>query len=158
MELDLPADIAAACRPLFEALPLKAAMPVLQGGTPVYANLVEQALSNPALVNRPELEAGLWLYAGDIYRSHTVSQGILNSTGSYWHGIMHRLEGDFSNSHYWMRQASGHPLRKAMAAVGLDADDLVDLVAWDRGRNSPDLVEKQRQEWAMLFEWCAKNA
>jgi hypothetical protein len=47
--------------------------------------------------------SGLWLLAGDLDRSHTISQGIGSAEGSFWHGIMHRREGDFSNSKYWFR-------------------------------------------------------
>ncbi len=157
MDLNLPASIAEACTPLFNALPLEQAMADLQGGSPVHTKLLEHVLESPALANRPELASALWLYVGDIYRSHTICQGITTATGSYWHGIMHRLEGDFSNSHYWMRMAEKHPLRPHMAAVGLDADTLVDEVARDRGRNAPELLAKQRQEWALLFSWCANN-
>src|SRR4051812_40242009 len=47
------------------------------------------------------LLAGLWLYFDWLDESHRVSQSIDTPTGSFWHAIMHRREGDFSNSKYW---------------------------------------------------------
>ncbi len=54
-------------------------------------------------------EAALWLLAGDLERSHKISQSFENADGSYWHGIMHRREGDFWNSKYWFRRVGKHP-------------------------------------------------
>jgi len=151
----LPDEIAAACAPLFEALPLEQAMSRLLGSHPKHASLVEETLLSPALVNRPDLAAGLWLYVDDLNRSHTVSQAITDATGAYWHGIMHRREGDFGNSHYWMRRASGHPLLRLQP--DLDPDALIEAVASAKGSDVPQLVAKQRAEWQALFEWCAKT-
>src|SRR5437868_2895832 len=41
--------------------------------------------------------AGLWLYHDYLDESHRISQEIETQTGSYWHGLMHRREPDFSN-------------------------------------------------------------
>lgn len=149
--MNLPNEIAEACRPLFEAIPFDAAMPHLTGSHAHYRDIVEQVLSNPAIAARPELVAGLWLYVDDLDRSHTVSQSLLTTTGSFWHGIMHRREGDFSNSLYWMRQASGHPLIDTLDAAGL-----VRRVSQAVG-DDPTLVIEQRNEWKSLFEWCANQ-
>ncbi len=59
--------------------------------------------------------SGLWLLAGELDRSHDISQAIDSPTGLYWHGIMHRREGDFSNAKYWMRRAAGHPVIAELA-------------------------------------------
>ncbi len=149
----LPEEIAEACAPLFEAVPFEKAMGRLVGSAPQQTEIVKQVLQHPALVNRPELAAGLWLYVDDLDRSHTVSQGLDGATGAYWHGIMHRREGDFSNSHYWMHRAAAHPLRRSHPE--LDPDALIDAVAAARGSDKPDLVARQREEWKALFEWCA---
>ncbi len=152
--MNLPDPLARACEPLFTALPLENAMNHLTGSYPGHAALVEGVLAEPALQGRSDLAAGLWLYVDDLDRSHTISQSILDATGSYWHGIMHRREGDFANSHHWMRRAASHPL---IAAVpDLDPDGLVDAVSQAR-TDDPELVERQRREWLALFEWCAHN-
>lgn len=53
--------------------------------------------------------AGLLLWNDDLDASHTVSQSIKAPTGSAWHAMMHRREGDFSNSKHWWRNAGAHP-------------------------------------------------
>lgn len=151
--LELPEQIASACAPLFEAVPLEQAMNRLNGSHPHHRELVEQVLQHPALQGRPELATALWLYVDDLDRSHTLSQSIETPAGSYWHGIMHRREGDYSNSHYWMRMAASHPLRKSRP--DLDPDTLINDVANAKGTDDPALVDRQRQEWKTLFEWCA---
>src|SRR3954447_17397484 len=39
--------------------------------------------------------AGLLLWHDCLDRSHEISQSISSESGSYWHAIMHRREGDF---------------------------------------------------------------
>jgi hypothetical protein len=151
----LPEEIAAACAPLFAAVPFDRAMGRLLGSHPQQTELVETILRDPALANRPDLAAGLWLYVDNLERSHTVSQSLETPTGSYWHGIMHRREGDFSNSRYWMRRAAGHPLRKSRS--DLDPEVLIRQVESANGKDDPVLVTRQREEWQALFEWCAAN-
>ncbi|MCS6775534.1 MAG: hypothetical protein RMJ43_06020 [Chloroherpetonaceae bacterium] len=152
--MDLPEAIARACAPLFATLPLEQAMPHLLGSHPVHTALVEEILRDPAIRNRPELIAGLWLYVDDLERSHTVSQKIDTPTGAFWHGIMHRREGDFGNSRYWFRRAAGHPL--LVTHPELDPERLVEAVARAHG-DDPALLQQQRAEWQALFSWCARN-
>jgi len=158
-DLNLPADVADVARPLFDALPLGQAMTRLicpmHGGTPEQVQLVESIVAQPAVAGRPALVAALWLYIDELDRSHSVSQSIDNPTGSYWHGIMHRREGDFGNSHYWFRKTGDHP---AMAHIpNYDAHAFIDEVesAQRSGEGQDALVQKQRQEWQTLFVWCA---
>lgn len=54
--------------------------------------------------------AGLLLMNDDLKASHDYSQQIESSTGSFWHAIMHRREGDFSNANYWWRKTGNHPV------------------------------------------------
>ncbi|MBM7566813.1 hypothetical protein [Paenibacillus sacheonensis] len=56
------------------------------------------------------LKAGLHLLNESLAASHSYSQEIEDDpTGCYWHGIMHRMEGDFSNANYWFHIAGSHP-------------------------------------------------
>lgn len=56
------------------------------------------------------VKSGLLLWNDSMSESHEISQGITNATGSYWHGILHRREPDFSNAKYWFRQVGEHPI------------------------------------------------
>ena len=149
--MNLPDSIAAACAPLFDRVPLEEAMPRLVGSEPKHTELVESILNDPAVAAKPPLAAALWLYVDDLDRSHKVSQGIEDETGSYWHAIMHRREGDFNNSRYWMRRAASHPLMESLDSVSL-VDDVESATEYDS-----QLVERQRAEWLALFEWCAQR-
>jgi len=68
---------------------------------------VDEAFDHAEIVG-PEMArcclSGVWLMHDFLDESHTISQGIATSSGSFWHGIMHRREGDFSNAKYWFRK------------------------------------------------------
>ena len=59
--------------------------------------------------------AGLWLLHGFLDESHEISQSLKTAEGSFWHGIMHRIEPDFWNSKYWYRQVGSHQVIDSMA-------------------------------------------
>jgi hypothetical protein len=114
--------------------------------------------------------AGLWLWHDCLDQSHAISQRDDSADGSYWHAIMHRREGDFSNSKYWLARCRSHPsaaaIGKSLPALrGLDAWDpfaFVDLV--EAVHNRPDdprrqtIVAIQQLEWRILFDHCAEAA
>lgn len=58
---------------------------------------------------RAACRAGLFLLNDDLENSHRISQTIETPTGSFWHAIMHRREGDFSNANYWWQRVGEHP-------------------------------------------------
>ncbi len=137
------------------ALPLGGAMSQLVVKESGEAALVGPLIGDPLFTSRPALIAGLWLYVDQLDASHRVSQELDDSTGAFWHGIMHRREGDFSNAHYWFRRVGHHPAMKLIADY--DAHAFIDEVeaAHRRGLAPAALVERQRREWAGLFAWCA---
>ena len=47
----------------------------------------------------------LWLRIGIIEPAHEIVQDDSTQNGSYLHGVVHRLEGDFWNAKYWFRHA-----------------------------------------------------
>lgn len=105
--------------------------------------------------------SGLWLLAGDLDRSHTISQGIGSAEGSFWHGIMHRREGDFNNSKYWFRKVGRHPVLDQIAdlTAGVYADpfDFVDQcsIAIRSGNDArEDCQRAQWLEWQALMAYC----
>jgi hypothetical protein len=119
--------------------------------------------------------AGLLLLAGCWDESHEVSQEIGSKEGSYWHGIVHRMEPDAGNAGYWFRRVGVHPIFPELHCRALEIVKRQDLRrelkgAWDPflfidwcedARRAPGseleraMVEIQRAEWDLLFEWCA---
>ena len=74
--------------------------------------------------------SGLWLWFGYLDRAHEICQDIPSSEGSYWHGIMHRIEGDFWNAKYWMRRVGSHPVH---AEVRTALGKISEVATFDAG-------------------------
>jgi hypothetical protein len=123
--------------------------------------------------------AGLWLYHDFLDKSHRISQEIETKTGSYWHGIMHRREGDFDNAKYWFRRVGRHeicesltmaarefaaaspaPIAQAFARGGWDAYRFVDQCqAVSAGSDEESLLcQIAHREWQLLFDFCYRHA
>lgn len=60
------------------------------------------------------VQSGLLIWNDALDASHTISQAIESKTGSYWHGIMHRREPDYSNAKYWFGRVGVHPTFPAL--------------------------------------------
>lgn len=130
----------------------------------------------------PAALAGVWLWHDFLDESHTISQGLQTPTGSFWHAVMHRREGDFSNAKYWYARCRRHPVLEELPARvagvsgrGGSADPAVARVVRS-GAWAPDafvdLVERvhdnpgdplhdvavwlQRAEWQALFGHCLR--
>jgi hypothetical protein len=126
--------------------------------------------------------AGLWLLHDYLEESHRISQGISTPTGSYWHGIMHRREPDYSNSKYWFRGVGRHPIfpelareaQRLAAQHGTDTASafLASGASWDpfgfvdvcaAAARGPEMVEHlcrqiAQAEWRLLFDHCYRHA
>lgn len=151
---DLPEALARALKPLWKQFPRQSSLDrlVVSGPPPAAAaGSVETVLEDEALA-APVLQAALWLYADDLDRSHRICQQIDDATGSFWHGIMHRREGDFDNSRYWFNKVGDHP---AISRIGYDPQDFISAVEKRHAEAPADLVALQRREWETLFTWCA---
>ena len=66
------------------------------------------------------IKSGLLLWNDALDESHNISQELGNQTGSYWHGIMHRREPDYSNSKYWFGRVGTHPIFPALRERALE--------------------------------------
>jgi hypothetical protein len=126
--------------------------------------------------------AGLWLYHDFLDESHTLSQSIDTTTGSYWHGLMHRREPDYGNAAYWFRRVGNHPIFRPLhdAAVHLAETGAADAAArflghqtrWDpfafidlcaacaAGQSSSELLcrQIQQREWELLLDYSYRQA
>jgi hypothetical protein len=126
--------------------------------------------------------AGLWLWHDWLDESHHISQSLHSATGSFWHAIMHRREGDFSNSQYWYARLQGHPVLQQMAnqvgqilhslpadktllrlmSGGWNPNAFVDLVESieqdDRNPKHAAAISLQQLEWRLLFDHCTRSA
>jgi hypothetical protein len=193
---DLPISNAA------EALLTPLALSILrQGGERAYGRLVVHGPPDGAasllggvapqeLIARPIKHAdnaravlsGLWLFLDALDESHRLSQEIVSTTGSFWHAIMHRREGDFSNSKYWYNRCANHHVLRLLGAVagslagdsaadrtvaralsdGWNPNGFVDLVAAVHDKpNDPRhavAVKLQKAEWSGLFDYCVHEA
>lgn len=136
-------------RPELERLLVKSAFAHVDGG------VVDRGMAECCL-------AGVWLLHDFLDESHRISQGIDTASGGFWHGIMHRREGDFSNAKYWFRRVGPHPVIELLAQR---------LGAWDpfvfvdecqaatrTGNNREQCLDRQQLEWEMLFDYCYQAA
>ena len=103
----------------------------------------DSALTGGAAIGDPgafALVRGGLLYALDaIHDAHVFFQDAKSDLGSYWHGMMHRREGDFDNARYWFRRAGVLPAFAAMhRAASADLPLMAKQPNWDpylaRGR------------------------
>jgi hypothetical protein len=126
--------------------------------------------------------AGVWLLHDFLDESHRISQNIETPTGAFWHGVMHRREGDFSNSKYWFRRVGAHQvlddLDEFVAQLAADAATaklaralqvggrydpfaMVDAceAALRTGGPAADLCRRVQQvEWELLFDHSYRSA
>jgi hypothetical protein len=126
--------------------------------------------------------AGLWLLHDFLDESHRLSQQIHSTTGSYWHGIMHRREPDYANAKYWFRRVGRHPVYPELCVVARELAEqaapdpagrfLVDQPQWDaarfvdfcadiaQGRSAGEQLgcSIARAEWELLFDFSYQHA
>lgn len=126
--------------------------------------------------------AALWLRFDFMEESHEISQELHTPTGSFWHGILHRREPDWSNGKYWFNRVGEHAIFPDLAreaaglakSLGLDAksigfspgntwDPIRFIDACERAHRSGGQLETwcrqvQLAEWQLLFDHCLKHA
>lgn len=130
---------------------------------------------------KQSLRCGLLLLNDDLHASHGISQSIKTPSGSFWHAIMHRREGDASNANYWWRLTGSHPAfeplfenaHKYLHARSEDeARDFAAKMERDGHWNPIDFVRAcsnasgddewlrglQMLEINTLFNWCRDNS
>ena len=178
----------AAYGPIFEPLlaidrrrPLDAGTPVKSTAPALRAITIDRAFADRKIADRDMAGcclAGVWLLHDYLDESHNVSQGIDTPSGSFWHGIMHRREGDFSNAKYWFRRVGEHPVFDCVSACMRDGDagasasfgetrlreypfgfvDLCQGVVRGKSDERELCLDIQQAEWECLFDHCYRAA
>ncbi|MCI0692382.1 hypothetical protein L0337_10320 [candidate division KSB1 bacterium] len=165
--------------------PLDAGTPNTKMRPALAALTIEKAFASNQIVDTDMARAclaGIWLYHDFLEESHQISQSIATTTGSYWHGIMHRREPDFSNSKYWFHRVGEHPIFASLHQVAAelatantvdkstaflhqqkkwDPFAFIDLCEACVERHSPaETLCRQIQlgEWKLLFDYCHQQA
>ena len=100
------------------------------------------------------IKSGLLLWNDALDESHTISQELMDQTGSYWHGIMHRREPDYSNSKYWFGRVGTHPIFPALRERALElfkeipnpSDTLADI--------GQTIASQENWDAYQLVDWC----
>ena len=106
------------------------------------------------------IKSGLLLWNDALDESHNISQGLENQTGSYWHGIMHRREPDYSNAKYWFGRVGTHPIfpqvRERALAILKETANPSDALA----RIAQTIETEEHWDAYQFIDWCqtAKGA
>jgi hypothetical protein len=119
------------------------------------------------------LVRGGLLYALDaIHEAHVLFQDAAGDLAAYWHGMMHRREGDFDNARYWFRRAGTQPFfAVAHAAAAAHSADMARQMSWDPylftgqceqakfgAENVAELLALQRVEFETAFDYTWRQA
>lgn len=146
------------------AMPLDAGRPD-RAARPALEALSAEAAGEQAVADRDAFScclAAVWLLHGFLDEAHVHCQDVPTASGSYWHGVMHRREGDYSNAKYWFRNVGDHPVLDALDERfgGWDPYDFVDRCAdaVRSGAGRDECLDQQQAEWELLFDHCYRAA
>lgn len=102
------------------------------------------------------IKSGLLLWNDALDDSHDISQELSNNTGSYWHGIMHRREPDYSNAKYWFGRVGTHPifpkLRERAIAIAKEVQNPSDTLA----QITQTIENDPHWDPYQFIDWCQK--
>jgi hypothetical protein len=89
--------------------------------------------------------------------AHRIFQDDPGDLGSYWHGVMHRREGDFDNARYWFRRAGKLPISDKMhAAAALTG--MCEQAKFGDTDAIPECLRLQRVEFDELLAYCWRKS
>lgn len=155
--------------------PRAGTLPVREVNARLDAAFVITSLSS---INQQLIRSAVLLWHDHLDASHTISQDLHSSDGSFLHGIMHRREPDYFNAKYWFHRVGNNPsypeiakrvstfldskgattLKTELIPAGKwDADAFVDACEAASGRRGTEdqrtlLREIQRIETTVLIE------
>lgn len=78
------------------------------------------------------VRGGLLYALDDLDGCHQYFQNDGTDLGSYWHGMMHRREGDFDNARYWFRRSGTLPFFDNLhSQAAVFSPDMAKQNSWD---------------------------
>jgi hypothetical protein len=137
----------------------------------------DAAIGGEKTITSPEMfalvRAGLFYAVDAIDEGHKIVQGIGGDESSYWHGMVHRREGDFDNARYWYRRSGELPVfgelhREAAAVSAVVAAQsnwdpylftgLCEQNKFGETETRDELVKLQRIEFDVIFDYCWRRS
>ena len=115
-----------------------------------------RALKDSSLAN--VVKSALLLWNDALDDSHDISQGVGSTTGSYWHGIMHRREPDYSNSKYWFARVGSHPVFPTLRARVLDILRADPSQSAQLARYAEAIEQNDNWDAPQFIDWCKDAA
>ena len=115
------------------------------------------------------VRAGLFYYHNALEDSHKQAATLDGDIASYWHGMVHRREGDFENARYWMRRAGEQPVFQEMQGRASDASPhmsrqsnwdpflfihLCEQYKYGETTYKKEIGHLQRVEFAAMFDYA----
>ena len=119
------------------------------------------------------VRGGLFYALDALPDAHAIIQEAGDDEGAYWHGMLHRREGDFDNARYWFRRAGVMPFFSEMhRAAGAHSDTMSRQSNWDpylftgqceQARFGADelageMAALQRIEFNAIFDYCWRQS
>lgn len=119
------------------------------------------------------VRGGLYYAVDAIHEAHQIFQDAPGDLGVYWHGMMHRREGDFDNARYWFRRAGKLSFFDTLhRAAGEFSPVMARQSNWDpylftgeceqarfgEDESLPALAALQRVEFEGLFDYCWRKS
>ncbi len=101
------------------------------------------------------IKSGLLLWNDDLNDSHDISQGLSNNTGSYWHGIMHRREPDYSNAKYWFGRIGTHHIYPELRDCALSIFKKITNPSAALSNIGDKIKSNEHWDPYQFIDWCA---
>lgn len=119
------------------------------------------------------VRAGLFYYHNALGDSHTQAAKDGGDTAAYWHGMVHRREGDFENARYWMRRAGEQPIFQELQARAGDGSPhmgrqsnwdtflfihLCEQYRYGETEYKKEIGHLQKVEFAVMFDYVWRQS
>ena len=102
------------------------------------------------------IKSGLLLWNDALDNSHEISQELSNNTGSYWHGLMHRREPDYSNAKYWFGRVGTHPIFPKLREHAIALSKGVENPSDSLEQIAQTIENETHWDPYQFIDWCQK--